>query len=155
MGDWVPRNAYPRAEPQRKRCWAEHLFQVFVHLAALAGESDGPPRKLGVVGDNHPALVRGQGLAAERVGRDIPNSPDESALVFGKVGLGAVFDHRESVAPPYVHDLVHVTGVAEQVDDEDGAGALRDLALDVGGVDVERVGVHVREDRDGVLSDDA
>ncbi len=71
------------------------------------------------------------------------------------VRLGAVLDHRQVVAIRDLHDARHVGREAEDVDDDDGRRARRDLRLDRLGVERERVRVDVGEDGDREVLEDA
>jgi hypothetical protein len=70
------------------------------------------------------------------------------------VRLAAVLDHRQIVGAGDGHDPVHVRGLAEAVNHGNRARAVRDLALDVVRVEVERAQINIGEDRHAAHLDD-
>ena len=76
-----------------------------------------------------------------------------------KIGLGfhgvrAVFDEPKSVPSRQIDHRVHVARPPGEMDDEQGAGARRDPALDIGCIDVHRVRIDVGQHRRGSGVDD-
>jgi hypothetical protein len=65
------------------------------------------------------------------------------------VRVADVLDHLDPVLLRDRHDRVHVARMAAVVDDDDRLRAPRDAALDVGGIDADRIFLDVGEDRRG------
>ena len=93
-------------------------------------------------------------LAPEAEAVDVAHRADHLPLVFGEVGLAAVFDQEQLVAVGDVAQRGHLTGVAEKMHGDDGARPGSDLGFDVRRV--QRVGiVNVGENRHAVMQQSA
>ena len=124
---------------------------VEVHLVAAAVEAQ-QAGHLDELGDaaGHQATVA---VAAQALGREeaedgeVAKAAGAAPLVARAERLAGVFDDHQAVL---AGDRAHGVGVgrqAEQVDRHDGLGHGRDGAGDGRGVDVQRIGVDVDEDR--------
>ncbi len=82
----------------------------------------------------------------------------ECASLFSLVGcfygMSAVFDNHESVPPRDRDQRVHVASAAGDVDWHDGLCPARDFGRDFPGIDIERSGVHVGQNRLGACMND-
>jgi len=72
-------------------------------------------------------------------------------LVLGVMGLGAVLNHREIMAPGHLHDRPHVARLACNVRHHDRRSTLRDGLLDPRGRHVEAARFRIREHRNELL----
>ncbi len=108
-------------------------------------------RPLGVAGDDHAGVAVGAEVLG-RIEAETAHTAETAgalALVLGAERLGSVLDEDQVVALGDVPERLHVGALAEQVDDEDGAGARRDLVLDLERVEVVGERVDVAEDGAG------
>ena len=73
--------------------------------------------KFVVVGDHQPAISISSKVLGGEEGEtaEVSDRPDLAALVFGPNGLGCVFDHIQVVFFSQTHDLVHIGGLAIEV----------------------------------------
>jgi hypothetical protein len=74
-------------------------------------------------GDDHPPLAGGHLLVGvEGEDRGVPEGARLAAFVFGPDGLAGVLDHRQTVGPSDFQQRVHVGGLAEDVNRQEGFG---------------------------------
>ena len=92
-----------------------------------------------------PPADRLRALQAEAA--DVAPRADGPAAIAGAVGVRAVLDQRQPVAPRDVGEAVQRRRVAPHMHDADRARPRRDPALDVVGVGRQRARVDVAEDR--------
>ena len=109
----------------------------------------------GVVGHDHAALAgRHLLVRVEGEGPRAPERPDRPASQGRADRLAGVVDQQQAVSVGDLLDRVPVGRVPEHVDDHDGLRPIGDPSLEVGGVEVVRVGLDVDEDRRGPLEEE-
>src|SRR5690554_4017738 len=124
---------------------------------ALAVVLVGPhPRpQLSITGGYHAALTtRGHDLVlTEGPGPHMTDGTHRAPPVASPMGLGAVLDHIQAPLPSQLHDGVHITGPASQMNADDRPGALAQHSPDAVRRDVLGIRIHIgkyrhRPDRD-------
>ena len=70
-----------------------------------------------------------------------------SAMVTGAMGLGCVLDYFQAISFGYREDCIHIGRLPVQVDRYDGSSLLRDMTLDLTGIDVVSLGMDVHKNR--------
>lgn len=110
-----------------------------------------------IIGDESSAVAKAAEVfgGEEGVGSEVADGAAGMAFVGGTDGLGTVFDDFEAVFVGEVHHGVHVCGLAEEVDGDDGLGAGGDFAFGVVEIDVKTDGAGINEDRGGSDAADA
>ena len=84
---------------------------------------------------------------------DVAERSDRPALVGGERRLRAVFDDLDAVTRRQFHDRVHVSGLAENVDDDDRLGRRRYLGRNRLGRQRVCNGIDIGEDRNGIVNE--
>ena len=98
--------------------------------------------------DGAAVAVAAQGFAGEEAGAGNGGQVAAfAALVRGAKALRGVFDHGDAVPGRYGVDGVVIGALAIQAHGDDGLGMRGDGGFDAGGVQVQRVGVHVHKHR--------
>ena len=129
--------AHPEVEP------LDLVLELAV-VAELARELD----QLGVGGDEHAALARGDRLGrVERVDAGVAVAAGPAAAPLGAVGVGAVLEQEDPVVAAVGGDPLGVEGdVAADVDEDRGLGPVPlGLGLEVGERHAEVLAVAVDE----------
>src|SRR3546814_19951622 len=82
---------------------------------------------IAIVARHHAAFAAGSHdlVLAEGPGADMADRPDAAPLVARAMRLRAILDHLDTARGGEVHDRVHVTGPAREVDRDDRLGAWR------------------------------
>lgn len=80
---------------------------------------------------------------------EIAETPDATLIEFGADGFAGIFENDELMAIRELAESEHVGRNAEGMDDENGAGARREDALDGRRSEIESDRIDVREDRRG------
>ncbi len=117
-----------------------HVLEQLLVARAVEAEHAHAGRQLLVVGGDQAAVPE----AEEVLGREEAEGGSDALLPdpVASEGLGSVLDHRQSVR----RQLVDLDRAAEERYRHDRLGVGRDLARDVGGVDVHRLVLDVGED---------
>ena len=123
-------------------------------LIALGAKPGGD---IGVAGDDHPPLPRGQLLVRVKseAGEVAPGAYRPPLRVDGPKRLAGVLEDAESVPGGRRLQSRHCRRVAEDVNRQDARRALPDRRLNGGGIEVQRLGVDVAENRARALVEDA
>ena len=103
-----------------------------------------------VVGEEHPSLADGEGLARHARHRGhVPQCPGQPSLVETAVRVADVLDYLDPVPGGDIHQGVHIGHKARVVDGHDGLRPVGNLALDIGRIKREVVLQYVGEDDRG------
>src|SRR5690348_7401382 len=93
-----------------------------------------------VIGGHSAAFARSDRLIdLQAVNPDIAHRADRLAFITCAKALSAVLDQAKIVLSRDWKNAVQVSGIAQQVDNQDRFGLGSDFALDVSGIDVERL----------------
>ncbi len=65
--------------------------------------------------------------------------------------LAGVLNHGQAVFPGDVHDRIHISGMSERVDGDNGARLRRDASLQLAGIEVKREWLDIHKYRPGTL----
>jgi hypothetical protein len=110
-----------------------------------------------VVGGEEAGIAEGaEVLGGEKTeGAAEAEGADRATGVAGTEGLGGVFDDGEFVRSGQGEDGVHVGGLAEKMNGDEGLRAGGDFPSGVGGIEVEASGTNVHKDRGSTGAGDA
>ena len=112
-----------------------------------AAQHDSPLVHVAVVRREHTALPRRnqlRSLATETA--DIAYRADLLPLPGGPVGVRTILNHSDPPWARQFHNWLHVRGIAPDVADHDCAGPIRNLPLDVGGIQIHRIAIYIGKD---------
>jgi len=122
---------------------------LVAHAAAEFGDAT-------VIGDDHASFAGGDllvGIEAKDTGG--AEGAGSAAVEGGAEGFAAIFDEGDAVTIGDAFVGIHVGGVAEGGDSDDGLGAWGDGGFELGGVHVEGDGVDIDKDGSGTDHEDA
>src|ERR1700739_1855687 len=134
---------------------ANSLHDVLV-FTTVTSKSSRPPRQMVIVCNKASGIpVRAKiftGIKRER--SDIAKRPNDSPSVFGRMGLGAVFNDPQVVPTRDRHDRVHVRRLTVEMDRNDTDGCRSNLRFNLRGIDREGLVICVaKDDSPASLSD--
>jgi hypothetical protein len=116
---------------------ADHGMVVFSALAVVAQDAE-TLGEIRVAGDHRTGLTEGAevfaGVKAKAGG--MAEGSDALALVFGAMGLTGILDDGELVIPGETQDGIHIGGLAEEVDRDNGFGAGSEGGGEEGGIEI-------------------
>ena len=125
----------------------ERVVGLAVLEAAVVAEQEHAVEQLGIVGHRDAGLAARHRLGAlQAEATDVSPAADWAPQVRRAVGVRAVLDQRDAVAPGELREAIERRGVPPHVHDADGPRARGDAALDVGRVGGKRAPVDVAED---------
>jgi len=110
-----------------------------------------------VISEQHPTLTCGGHnlVLAKGERRQVSKRPYQLAINSSTMCLGAILDHKQSLAASQCHDRGHITGPSGQVHSDNRLRTIRDGRLNCRGRYVLTIGIHINEHGRGTCEQNA